>query len=53
MEMISDGRKRSRGAANHLVEDNALVHIVTPLRVHLEFDGTQLYNHLNGDVLQH
>lgn len=46
--MISDRRKGSRRAANHLVEDNALVCIVNPSREHLEFDGTRLYNHLNG-----
>ena len=51
--MISNWRKRSRRVANHSVEDNALVYIVNPLREHLEFDGTRLYNHLNGEVSRH
>lgn len=51
--MISDGQKRPRRAVDHLVEDNALVGIVNPLREHSAFDGTQLYNHLNEDASQH
>lgn len=53
METISDGRKRSSRTADHLVEDNALVYIVNRSKEHLEFDGTQLYNHLSGETPQH
>ena len=30
--MVSHGQKRSRRTANHSVEDNILVYIVTPLK---------------------
>jgi len=51
--MVSHGQKQSRRTANHSVEDNVLVYIVNPLREHLEFDGTRLYNHLNEEALRH